>query len=167
MKDNKKILADIVAEAAEKTFSAYDAPLTPSEAPNNGHEIVAVIGYAADEVRGGIAVGISEGLARRTMPTGNVPIYDWVGELANQILGRARNQLIAYRVNIQIATPVVLHGLGVRVAPPGDGSARVNSYSFQGEIVQVLAEARFEQGFEFPEPETAVDVVDEGEMLFF
>ncbi len=165
---NDSILHELVEEAVMKVFDAYDAPLTASIEAHPGHEVVSVIGYAADEVRGGLALGISKALAERTMPTADTPLYDWVGELANQILGRVRNKMLAYKVDLQIATPVVLHGLGVQVAPPGEGLAKdVVCYRSGDDILQVLLEARFEEGFEMPEQAEEDGVVDEGEMLLF
>jgi len=128
LEENNEVLGRIVAESVEKVFEAYDTELDKTPYERVGHEVVAVIGYAADEVRGGLALGITKNLAERTMPTPDTPLYDWAGELANQILGRVRNRMLAYKVDIQIATPVVLHGLGVQVAPSGHSGVKVASY---------------------------------------
>lgn len=166
---NTDVLARLVTEAVAKVFDAYGTMVEQSDVADTGSEIVAVIGYASNDMRGGLAIGISAKLAKATMPTANVPIYDWVGELANQILGRVRNRLLAYQVDIQIATPVVLHGLGVHVAPPGQKTAAVATYSAGDEQIVVLTETRFEEGYEFPEPqaEEASGIMDEGEMMLF
>lgn len=165
--DNNGTLSEIVCEAVTKVFEAYGTELLAAKTGDPGHEVVAVIGYAADEVRGGLALGISKKLAERTMPTPDTPLYDWAGELANQILGRVRNKMLAYEVDIQISTPVVLHGLGVQVAPPGHTGVKVASYKAGKEMVQVLLEARFEQGYELPEPCADDTAINEGEMLLF
>lgn len=165
---NSEVLSRLVTEAVAKVFDAYGTMVELQQHGDHGNEIVAVIGYASNDMRGGLAIGISGALARATMPTANVPVYDWVGELANQILGRVRNRLLDYKVDIQIATPVVLHGLGVHVAPPGGQSQATIQYFTAGdETVQILTETRFEDGYEFPEPAAESSVMDEGEMLFF
>lgn len=164
---NNEVLSEVVGECVEKVFEAYDTVLESASEVVAGHEVVAVIGYAADEVRGGLALGISKALAEKTMPTPDTPLYDWAGELANQILGRVRNKMLAYKLDIQISTPVVLHGLGVQVAPPGHQGVKVASYQSGGETVQVLLEARFEEDFVLPEKDEEDGVVDEGEMLLF
>jgi chemotaxis protein CheX len=164
---NYEMLAKVVAESVEKVFAAYDTALEVSEAGSVGHEVVAVIGYAADEVRGGLALGITKYLAEKTMPTPDTPTYDWAGELANQILGRVRNRMLSYKLDLQISTPVVLHGLGVQVAPPGHTGVRVASYQSGADVVQVLLEARFETGYVLPEKNEGDGAVDEGEMLLF
>lgn len=166
---NAEVLSRLVTEAVAKVFDAYGTMVELAETTSQGSEIVAVIGYAANDLRGGLAIGISGKLARATMPTENVPVYDWVGELANQILGRVRNRLLDYSVDIQIATPVVLHGLGVHVAAPtgGNSHATIAHYTAGDEVVQVLTETRFEDGYEFPEPTAESAVMDEGEMMFF
>jgi CheY-specific phosphatase CheX len=115
---NNDVLSEVVSDCVYKVFEAYDTELEEAPKEDPGHEVVAVIGYAADEVRGGMALGISKKLAEMTMPTPDTPLYDWAGELANQILGRVRNKMLAYQIDVQISTPVVLHGLGVQVAPP-------------------------------------------------
>jgi chemotaxis protein CheX len=165
--ENNKVLSDVVNDCVVKVFEAYDTTLDTAQMADPGHEVVAVIGYAADEVRGGLALGISKNLAQRTMPTSDTPLYDWAGELANQILGRVRNKMLAYQIDIQISTPVVLHGLGVQVAPPGHDGVKVASYQSGSDIVQVLLEARFEEGFVLPERCEDGGTVDEGEMLLF
>lgn len=165
--DNYETLSGIVGEAVTKVFEAYETALVPADPKDPGHEVVAVIGYAANEVRGGLALGISKKLAQQTTPTPDTPLYDWAGELANQILGRVRNKMLAYAVDIQISTPVVLHGLGVQVAPPGHTGVKVASYKSGEDVVQVLLEARFEENYELPEPSTDDSAVNEGEMLLF
>ncbi len=165
--ENNQVLSDVVSDCVVKVFEAYDSMLEPTNVADPGHEVVAVIGYAADEVRGGLALGISKALAQKTMPTLETPLYDWAGELANQILGRVRNKMLAYQVDIQISTPVVLHGLGVQVAPPGHDGVKVASYKAGDDVVQVLLEARFEEGFVLPERSEDGGTVDEGEMLLF
>ncbi len=165
--NNNEILAGVVAQCVEKVFEAYETELTRADVSDPGHEVVAVIGYAADQVRGGLALGITKDLAQKTMPTPDTPLYDWAGELANQILGRVRNKMLSYKLDIQISTPVVLHGLGVQVAPPGHQGVKVASYKSNEDVVQVLLEARFEEGYEFPEKDEGEGVVDEGEMLLF
>lgn len=165
--ENNEALSEIVSECVVKVFEAYETDLALAETEDPGHEVVAVIGYAADEVRGGLALGISKTLAEKTMPTPDTPLYDWAGELANQILGRVRNKMLSYRVDIQISTPVVLHGLGVQVSPPGHQGVKIASYRAGEEMVQVLLEARFEEGYELPEKSEDDGAVDEGEMLLF
>lgn len=165
--ENNRVLSEVVNECVVKVFEAYDTTLESANVGGPGHEVVAVIGYAADEVRGGLALGISKNLAQKTMPTAETPLYDWAGELANQILGRVRNKMLAYQIDVQISTPVVLHGLGVQVAPPGHNGVKVASYRSGEDVVQVLLEARFEEGFELPERNEEDGTVDEGEMLLF
>jgi len=166
---NNDVLSGVVSDCVYKVFEAYDTDLEEAPKEDPGHEVVAVIGYAADEVRGGMALGISKKLAEMTMPTPDTPLYDWAGELANQILGRVRNKMLAYQIDVQISTPVVLHGLGVQVAPPGHTGVKIASYRHKDtqDIVQVLLEARFEEGFSLPEPVEEDGAVDEGEMLLF
>lgn len=167
LKQNSDVLGEVVAECVEKVFDAYATTIEAAPNEHVGHEVVAVIGYAADEVRGGLALGITKNLAERTMPTPDTPLYDWAGELANQILGRVRNRMLSYKLDIQIATPVVLHGLGVQVMSSGAGSVKIASYRSGSDAVQVLVEARFEDGYELPEPYADDSAIDEGEMLLF
>merc|ERR1712146_853533 len=42
--------------------------------------------------------------------------YDWIGELANQLLGRLKNKLLSWNVEVALSTPVLVHGAQLSIA---------------------------------------------------
>lgn len=78
--------------------------------------IVASIGFSGDVLRGALLMSASQEAFRKSVPPEvTVPgtrdaLFDWAGELLNQLLGRFKNQLGRYRVDVLASTPVVVFG---------------------------------------------------------
>ena len=74
--------------------------------------LAAVIGFAGTQMRGKSVVTYDLGLAMATCAEcgDSVNVLDWTGEVANQLLGRIKNKLLAHDVSIDLRTPVALSG---------------------------------------------------------
>jgi hypothetical protein len=53
--------------------------------------------------------------ATSATPSGIDALQDWIGELANQLLGRLKSRLLAHGIAIQLGTPTTVSGLELRV----------------------------------------------------
>lgn len=80
-------------------------------------DITAIIGIAGETVSGSVALCSSAecltGLAR--LGNTNMP-EDWLGELANQLVGRFKRRIAPHGVNFALGTPTVVAGERLRVA---------------------------------------------------
>jgi len=165
---HREVLAPLLQDAVEGVFAAYGNESRAVEGEDHGHNIVAVLGFAADHLRGGLALGISFELAKRISPQGvGTPDHDWVGELANQVLGRMRNQLLRYDVDLGVGSPVVLAGVGISVKPSRDVGLHHQCFLSRGERFDAFLEVVFEEGYEFKAPREESVAAGEGSLLMF
>lgn len=73
-----------------------------------------ILGFTGDGVHGAIVLVASSELLAASCPVQGPASRDWVGELANQLVGRLKNHLILYGVDISLGTPTILRGHEVR-----------------------------------------------------
>lgn len=97
-------------------------------------ELAAVIGFSGESLRG--TVGLTATLEALTAthpstlagdPTTPRQLEDWLGELANQVMGRIKAQLRRRAVTVWMSTPIVLRGISIVVTSYHD---HVRRYDF-------------------------------------
>ncbi len=71
------------------------------------------IGLAGDEFKLSIVILASSGTIAPMCPIPGASTADWIGELANQLVGRLKNALIEYGHSGQLSLPVTLSGSGL------------------------------------------------------
>lgn len=114
-------LDDIMADSLQAML------VVPVTASRDGgiagdHDLVAIIGFAGDSLRGCVGVAANLQAVLAVHPLGldadrrGRPAEDWLAEIANQVLGRVKHRLSGYSMEIAPSTPVVLRGLQIRVA---------------------------------------------------
>ncbi|MEL6348077.1 MAG: chemotaxis protein CheX [Myxococcota bacterium] len=123
-------LGEMLSHVCVELFDTYAVSLTPASADGSLKlDTVAVIGYSSSQVRGSIGLAMSnDTLVLCTTRAGlsAADRHDWLGELSNQLLGRLKNRLLGYDLNLHMATPMVLRGLRLEVAPQ-DGAEMLTS----------------------------------------
>ncbi|MCB9753366.1 MAG: chemotaxis protein CheX [Myxococcales bacterium] len=144
-----------------------------AEEPEGG--LVSVIGFSGDRVRGVLGVTAPPEAIAATHPlAGTEPalrdeqLYDWVAELANQLLGRIKGGLMDYGVTLWLASPVVLRGVSVRIVPrPEEGVKKFSLRGRAGDLC-VWVDFQFDEALELERvPDHARDHCVAGEMLLF
>jgi len=154
-----KIVDAIVRESVESLFGTQGVALTPAQSSGT-FKVVAVVGFAGARVRGSLglgATGISEDLV------GADDIEDWISEMANQLLGRIGNRFAARGVEVELAVPMVLRGVELRV----EHSSVLLTYPFRtndGELCAWIDVRPFER-LELAEHEAMP--VSEGDVCLF
>lgn len=110
---------NILFAATTGLFKAYGLQLT--EAPTPGEAVpaplCAVIGFTGPSLTGALMIAADQQPIVATRPTPQTTDRDWVAELANQLLGRVKNRLLTFGVEIYATTPIVLRG--ERITPLG------------------------------------------------
>ena len=110
--------------AAEELFANYGAELkldTSAEELQRRLELTlgAAIGFTSPHVRGILAITVDDDLAHQMNPVANGNAGDasgdWIGELANQLLGRLKNKLLSCGVELALSTPVIVEGNHLRI----------------------------------------------------
>ena len=135
------------------------------EKPHFG--IIAVIGFSGHKLDGAVGFAAEESILIEGYGEANTPLSDgWVGEIANQLLGRLKNALLAYGVEVQIAIPMVLHGLNLQVSGK---SAQIKQFKYSSKFGHtcVWVDANWDMKKERNEVEADQHAKAEGDMMLF
>lgn len=162
--DTTRMIQSLAGAACIELLQAYGVTLTPSNGWGDSDEVMfsGVMGFVGDRVRGTCLLAAPQGTVEAAAPQ-DASARDWVGELANQLVGRLKAKLLARGATIALSTPVVLRG--VRLSPlPRTDVEPVVFHSPTGKVL-VWLEVEIEDGFELGE-ERALQAT-EGELLVF
>lgn len=92
---------------------AVDAPRVGTEpCGSTDDHIATVLAFLGDDVDGVVALGAPSGLVAHCLPRGHKlgvgagDIEDWLAELGNQIVGRVKNELVAFGVASRMTRPI-------------------------------------------------------------
>ncbi|HTV24844.1 MAG TPA: chemotaxis protein CheX [Polyangiaceae bacterium] len=171
--ESSTLLEGIVRDATRALFGGYGAPLELDASP--AHEtlerasFVAVIGFSSSTFNGSLLMALPNDVVARTLPAAGGDLMDWCGELANQLLGRLKNQLVEYRVSINMTLPVVISG--GRFALPAKTRPVTRYFTFASAFGNLLVRLEAELS---PDVELVRQVrieggraLEEGELLLF
>lgn len=79
-------------------------------------DVVSVIGFSAEGLGGALGVAVEKTVIEKVYSKGEMALSDeWIGEVAKQLLGRLKNTLLDYGIVFEVAIPMVLHGLHLRM----------------------------------------------------
>ena len=167
---NKKILDRVVAENCLKLFADYKLEIRAGEP---GESLAAeqfllcgILGFTSKHMRGALVLATTREPLERTNPAVNPSHRDWICELVNQLLGRAKNQLLARGVEIFPSTPIALRG--EHLSPVLQQRLVAELFTAEGGVVCVWMDCEFDDGFELPEESTGEESpLSEGETLLF
>ncbi len=118
-------LIDLTKEAVSDLCESIGAPFPEyrghqDETIPPPHSMHAIIGFAGTQIKGSLAISADNELIKMTHPNGpmGMPVTeddlpDWLGELANQLLGRLKNMLLRRGVDFGITTPSVFIGKAI------------------------------------------------------
>ena len=166
---NNRPIDDLVFDCCQELFSAYALDVQPrsrDDFPNaDALAVCGVMGFGGKQIRGALVMAATREPLERTNPGGLTSQRDWVCELANQLMGRIKNRLLALGVEILLATPAGLSGDNL-----SPGKLRAPQVFAAGTgFVCVWIDCETTDGFELPtSPPPAAEVaVAEGETLLF
>ena len=140
-----------------------------------GPSVMAVIGYASDKVRGALLLLTSPAVVTALRPPEVVAravapedvLRDVLGEFANMLLGRVKNQLVRRALSPFLSTPTTVFGADLKLPAPTSGISAWHTFSTPSDAIFVRFDATFEPGFVLEAMEGAVDMIAEGEMVMF
>lgn len=109
---------ELLREAARALMCHYGLELgsasTPTEVMIPDADFVGVLGFSSEEgVSGTLTLAMAREALAQSYPIDETDYVDWLGELANQLLGRFKNGLLKHGVAIQLSVPVVIGGKGL------------------------------------------------------
>jgi len=109
----ERLFSDAAFLAGKALFSAYDVQLEPANSHDYEHagdlNLISVIGFGGNQIRGSLVLGATAEPIALSMPHG-ASARDWIGELANQLLGRVKTQLMRRGIEFHAVPPAVVSG---------------------------------------------------------
>jgi CheY-specific phosphatase CheX len=162
--ETRALVQRIAESACLQLFEAYGVELRrvdPSATPTLPVCLSGVVGFSGPGIRGASILAASESPIARSNPAGG-SLADWIAELANQLVGRIKNQLLLNGADVYATTPIVLPG--DHVAPMRRAEITPLVFSADGGNVFVWIELETKADFMLGTP---IEVVTEGEAVLF
>jgi chemotaxis protein CheX len=169
----------VVESSARALFGAHGVPLgaqtndfgvTPGD-----HDVAGTIGFTSREVRGAVLMTARRDVLARAWPAdlrhrepSECDVYDWAGELVNQLLGRVKNAMVPFGLAIEQSTPTVVTGWRLHRAPASTNVARSYLFEVGGGSIAIYFDAVAAPGFTLPELHgDSPKAVAEGDLQLF
>ena len=114
---------NILFTATTGLFKAYGLPLTEAPQPVEpaAAPLCAVVGFNGKALTGALMIATDLEPIEASRPTPQTTDRDWIAELSNQLLGRFKNRLLGFGVEVYATTPIVLRG--ERITPLGSSGS--------------------------------------------
>ncbi len=167
---NKSNLDRLVADNCLKLFADYRldmcAGATSELMVDRPFLLCGVIGFTSKHMRGALVLASTNEPLEQTSPDESTSHRDWICELANQLLGRVKNQLLSRKVEVYASTPIALRG--EHLSPVLQQRLVAELFTANGGVVCVWMDCEFDADFVLPD--SAVEdaaPVPEGDMLLF
>ena len=157
----------LAAQACEDLFAAYGVPLTRaavSLVDSDEPMLCGVMGFVGQGISGTCLLAGTLGPLQASCPESG-RARDWVGELANQLVGRLKSKLLRRGVELIVTTPVVLSG--VRLEPLPRGPLVPATFSTDSGTIVVWVEVDTTPGYGFIGSEHPGLAGSEGDLLIF
>jgi Chemotaxis phosphatase CheX len=173
------ILRGCVDESASEVFAACALPVEPDGAEPGGPAseasmLAAFIGFTSDRLLGTLTLVAPVSLMRASHPVALgasdalYQVFDWAGEIVNQILGRVKNKLVFRGLDLRASTPQTMRASHFELT--SSSRMRVCSLGFRGADGQVRVQCDAvapEDVVVFPAGAAGVECLGEGTLELF
>ncbi|MCA9631040.1 MAG: chemotaxis protein CheX [Myxococcales bacterium] len=165
-KDSETI-SNLVDANSSALFENYNAPIGAATSKDRTTTIAAIIGYSGRELSGSLCITTVPEVTQKTYG-GEAPA-DWLGELANQLLGRLKTDFAKRGAEVYITTPLVLKGYRLEVcANEEEGIESVlHDYDSDEGPVRVMFQYEFKPGAGLSPTQYVEDSMDVSEAILF
>lgn len=162
--ETTRAIQALAGSACVELMQAYGVQLHQTEGWGESDEVMfsGVMGFVGDNVRGTCLLAARQGTIQAAAPNG-AGARDWVGELANQLVGRLKAKLMARGATIALSTPIVLRGVKLSPLPRTD----VHPVVFESSAGKVLVWLEVEIKDDFQLGDERALKASEGELLVF
>lgn len=173
MSSNMEILEQLVVDCAHALFRHYEVELvhalgaTPEDVWEEDLALAGIIGFTSPELRGSLVLAMGK-KPLHAVEAESAHHRDWIQELSNQLLGRMKNRLLAYGVNLQMTTPLSMRGFHLTLEASSSDAKPLLFHTPDAGAVCVLFDGESMPGFELVRQESEETACpDEGELLLF
>ncbi|MES1164242.1 MAG: chemotaxis protein CheX [Verrucomicrobiota bacterium] len=176
--DQQELLRQVVTEACMDMFTSFGAAVRVldlgSPLPHGNHDIAGFIGFAG-AVRGSLMISGPSRLFSTTYPAdkggaklAKADVFDWTGELANQLLGRVKRLFCARGRDFETSTPTAIEGRELGRRFPSRAGVLDLAFAVGGDVVSVCFEVTPPvEGKLFPEGAEPIASSSEGDVVLF
>jgi hypothetical protein len=109
----QKLLDDLSGSRLLELFEAYGVHLVAADigqVAGKTLDCCGLVGFSGQGIRGSLAVAGSNALLAASNPAPGGAPRDWVGELANQLMGHVKSRLLGHKVEVFVSIPILLRG---------------------------------------------------------
>lgn len=157
---------ELACESCCELFADYSVELKRGRydwAKTNEPLLSSVMGFVGEHLRGTCLLACEVAPLSASCPPGG-RTRDWIGELANQLIGRLKVKLLAYDMDVALTTPIVLQG--IRIQPLPKVALEPAMFMGAGGVVLAWIEVEVSSGYSLPEtrPPAAGET---GELMLF
>lgn len=134
---------------------------------------IGLIGFGGSQMKGMLVIQCSPLFLKKSHPSVamGIPVLDadlddWLGEIANQVLGRLKNLLLAFEVKLELSTPSVISGESLNIKNGQDNC----TYTSQFLVAELPFSVRLHGSVVAPidfSKKVEEKRVDEGDGMFF
>jgi CheY-specific phosphatase CheX len=169
------LLDTVLEDTTLALFESIGVRLLRTPAPlTAGDDIAASIGFAGEELRGALVLTSTRKLVQQVLPQevrerdADEQLADWMGELANQLLGRVKNRLLRYGVSLAMGTPTVMLGTELSRKDKHKGVRRRFAFRHADQSFSICFDALATTGLSLVAPTTppALGII-EGDVALF
>ena len=141
-----------------------------------GQSVMAVIGYAAESMRGALLLLTARGIVVRLRPEElrkvpvpeDVVLRDVLGEFSNMVLGRMKSRLSTRGLAPLVTTPATIIGEDLKLPAPTSGLSAWHRFACQDGELFVRLDATFDPDFALlPEQPPSTPLPPDGVMIEF
>jgi hypothetical protein len=125
-----------------------------------------VIELTGRGVRGRVTLASSNEPLASTKPVSNGGDREWLAELTNQLMGRIKNQLLLYAVEVTFGSPVTLRGEHLAARERGKDPPLV--FEGGGGFIQVWLDLTLDRSFQMRDrPDPKLGGPEQGRIVLF
>lgn len=140
-------------------LSRWNAKRIPPASP----VLCSVLGFSSEHLRGAVVVTATLEAISDTNPASRSPARAWIAELTNQLVGRFKNELVRFGVEISVATPIVF--ATAEVTPLSSRRTDPIVAGIDAGVLSVWAELDYDDELSFAP--TVAEVMPEGTAILF
>lgn len=164
--EKRGTLDQLAIACAGQLFAHYGLDLAASRARvDDPSQYAGVISLVGDALVATVAVAVPRSVIVATAGESLTTELDWAGELANQLAGRLKNELLRWGVEVQLGPPLAMGG-GPELSAHDDEATHDLSLQTSAGPVRIWLKAAEVGAFEFTQ-RSSQSAVDEGELLLF
>lgn len=164
---DSETIATLLDANTRALFENYNATLETPKADDRSTTLAAIIGYSGRVLSGSLCITTVSSVAQKTF--GREAPGDWLGELANQLLGRLKTDLARRGAEVYLTTPLVLKGYRLEVCANEEEGIESCLFDYDSEEgpVRVMFQYEFKPGCGLCPTQQVEDAMDVSEAILF